>query len=302
MLFKRFSIIVIIGILLSFPVQAGIFGGKGGGGSLKEILKLLKSIDAASGANGTATLAEIETKLQAIEQTKMQIEQLRMEAENFKQLGKDLADFDLKRLNNLLDRTLGFKDYATMTGRQMEKNLDSFFSDYEGHGYKLLDNFDLNVLKNQRKKLRENEVEMQKSVYNNMAKNQMFANIKDQGEDLKRKINTLNNVDGTLQALQAIGGILEQTNQVLLEMKQMMAINSEMKDRLEAKVQKESEISKDNSEAFQKEADAKWKKAQEEARKNSKKESKIIRGERLCLKIKNIDFLIICIFQLLYLF
>ena len=271
MLFKRFSIIVIIGILLSFPVQAGIFGGKGGGGSLKEILKLLKSIDAASGANGTATLAEIETKLQAIEQTKMLIEQLRMEAENFKQLGKDLADFDLKRLNNLLDRTLGFKDYATMTGRQMEKNLDSFFSDYEGHGYKLLDNFDLNVLKNQRKKLRENEVEMQKSVYNNMAKNQMFANIKDQGEDLKRKINTLNNVDGTLQALQAIGGILEQTNQVLLEMKQMMAINSEMKDRLEAKVQKESEISKDNSEAFQKEADAKWKKAQEEARKNSKK-------------------------------
>lgn len=271
MLFKRFSIIVIIGILLSFPVQAGIFGGKGGGGSLKEILKLLKSIDAASGANGTATLAEIETKLQAIEQTKIQIEQLRMEAENFKQLGKDLADFDLKRLNNLLDRTLGFKDYATMTGRQMEKNLDSFFSDYEGHGYKLLDNFDLNVLKNQRKKLRENEVEMQKSVYNNMAKNQMFANIKDQGEDLKRKINTLNNVDGTLQALQAIGGILEQTNQVLLEMKQMMAINSEMKDRLEAKVQKESEISKDNSEAFQKEADAKWKKAQEEARKNSKK-------------------------------
>lgn len=271
MLFKRFSIIVIIGILLSFPVQAGIFGGKGGGGSLKEILKLLKSIDAASGANGTATLAEIETKLQAIEQTKMQIEQLRMEAENFKQLGKDLADFDLKRLNNLLDRTLGFKDYATMTGRQMEKNLDSFFSDYEGHGYKLLDNFDLNVLKNQRKKLRENEAEMQKSVYNNMAKNQMFANIKDQGEDLKRKINTLNNVDGTLQALQAIGGILEQTNQVLLEMKQMMAINSEMKDRLEAKVQKESEISKDNSEAFQKEADAKWKKAQEEARKNSKK-------------------------------
>ena len=271
MLFKRFSIIVIIGILLSFPVQAGIFGGKGGGGSLKEILKLLKSIDAASGANGTATLAEIETKLQAIEQTKMQIEQLRMEAENFKQLGKDLADFDLKRLNNLLDRTLGFKDYATMTGRQMEKNLDSFFSDYEGHGYKLLDNFDLNVLKNQRKKLRENEVEMQKSVYNNMAKNQMFANIKDQGEDLKRKINTLNNVDGTLQALQAIGGILEQTNQVLLEMKQMMATNSEMKDRLEAKIQKEGEISKDNSEAFQKEADAKWKEAQEEARKNSKK-------------------------------
>jgi len=271
MLFKRFSIIVIIGILLSFPVQAGIFGGKGGGGSLKEILKLLKSIDAASGANGTATLAEIETKLQAIEQTKMQIEQLRMEAENFKQLGKDLADFDLKRLNNLLDRTLGFKDYATMTGKQMEKSLDTFFSDYDGHGYKLLDSFDLNILKNQRKKLRENEAEMQKSVYNNMAKNQMYANIKDQGEDLKRKINTLNNVDGTLQALQAIGGILEQTNQVLLEMKQMMATNSEMKDRLEAKIQKEGEISKDNSEAFQKEADAKWKEAQEEARKNSKK-------------------------------
>ena len=112
---------------------------------------------------------------------------------------------------------------------------------------------------------------MQKSVYNNMAKNQMYANIKDQGEDLKRKINTLNNVDGTLQALQAIGGILEQTNQVLLEMKHMMATNSEMKDRLEAKIQKESEISKDNSEAFQKEADAKWKEAQAEARKNSKK-------------------------------
>ena len=29
----------------------------------------------------------------------MQIEQLRMEAENFKQLGKDLADFDLKSNN-----------------------------------------------------------------------------------------------------------------------------------------------------------------------------------------------------------
>lgn len=85
---------------------------------------------------------------------------------------------------------------------------------------------------------------MQKSVYNNMAKNQMYANIKDQGEDLKRKINTLNNVDGTLQALQAIGGILEQTNQVLLEMKQMMATNSEMKDRLEAKIQKKVKYQK----------------------------------------------------------
>ena len=201
----------------------------------------------------------------------MQIEQLRMEVENFKQLGKEFADLDIKNINNILDRTLGFKDYATMTGKQMEKSLDTFFSDYDGHGYKLLDSFDLNILKNQRKKLRENEAEMQKSVYNNMAKNQMYANIKDQGEDLKRKINTLNNVDGTLQALQAIGGILEQTNQVLLEMKQMMATNSEMKDRLEAKIQKEGEISKDNSEAFQKEADAKWKEAQEEARKNSKK-------------------------------
>jgi len=36
--------------------------------------------------------------------------------------------------------------------------------------------------------------------------------------DLKRKINTLNNVDGTLQALQAIGGILEQTNQVFIQL------------------------------------------------------------------------------------
>ena len=104
-----------------------------------------------------------------------------------------------------------------------------------------------------------------------MAKNQMYANIKDQGADLKRKINTLNNVEGTLQAIQALGGILEQTNQVLLEMKQMMATNSEMKDRLEAKIQKENEITKDNSEAFQKDADEKWKKAQEETRKNSKK-------------------------------
>ena len=270
MFLKKISMVIIIGALLSIPVQARIFGG-GGGGNLGEILKLLQSIDSATGANGTATLAEIETKLQLIQQTKMQIEQLRMEVENFKQLGKDLADLDIKSINNILDRTLGFKDYATMTGKQMEKNLDTFFSDYEGHGYKLLDNFDLNILKNQRKKLRENEAEMQKSVYNNMSKNQMYANIKDQGEALKRKISTLNNVSGTLQALQAIGGILEQTNQVLLEMKQMMATNSEMKDRLEAKIQKESEISKDNSEVFQKEADAKWKKAQQEARKNSKK-------------------------------
>lgn len=51
----------------------------------------------------------------------------------------------------------------------------------------------------------------------------------------------------------------------------MMATNAEMKDRIEAKVQKEAEISRDNSEAFQKEADEKWKEAQEEARKNSKK-------------------------------
>nr|WP_310786452.1 hypothetical protein [Fusobacterium nucleatum] len=268
---KKFIMGIFMIILISVSAQAGIIVRRGSGGSLKEILKLLKSIDAASGANGTATLAEIETKLQAIEQTKMQIEQLRMEVENFKQLGKEFADLDIKNINNILDRTLGFKDYATMTGKQMEKSLDTFFSDYDGHGYKLLDSFDLNILKNQRKKLRENEAEMQKSVYNNMAKNQMYANIKDQGEDLKRKINTLNNVDGTLQALQAIGGILEQTNQVLLEMKQMMATNSEMKDRLEAKIQKESEISKDNSEAFQKEADAKWKEAQAEARKNSKK-------------------------------
>ena len=268
---KKLLMILAIVVLISIPSQAGIFGGKGGGGSLKEILKLLKSIDAASGANGTATLAEIETKLQVIEQTKMQIEQLRMEVENFKQLGKDIKDFDLKKINNLLDRTLGFKDYASMTANQMEKKLDTFFSDYDGNKYKLFDKYDLDILKAQRKKLRENQQEMQKSVYNNMSKNQMYANIKDQGEALKRKVATLDSVAGTLQALQAIGGILEQTNEVLLEMKQMMATNAEMKDRIEAKVQKEAEISRDNSEAFQKEADEKWKEAQEEARKNSKK-------------------------------
>ena len=268
---KKLLMILAIVVLISIPSQAGIFGGKGGGGSLKEILKLLKSIDAASGANGTATLAEIETKLQVIEQTKMQIEQLRMEVENFKQLGKDIKDFDLKKINNLLDRTLGFKDYASMTANQMEKKLDTFCSDYDGNKYKLFDKYDLDILKAQRKKLRENQQEMQKSVYNNMSKNQMYANIKDQGEALKRKVATLDSVAGTLQALQAIGGILEQTNEVLLEIKQMMATNAEMKDRIEAKVQKEAEISRDNSEAFQKEADEKWKEAQEEARKNSKK-------------------------------
>ena len=268
---KKLLMILAIVVLISIPSQAGIFGGKGGGGSLKEILKLLKSIDAASGANGTATLAEIETKLQVIEQTKMQIEQLRMEVENFKQLGKDIKDFDLKKINNLLDRTLGFKDYASMTANQMEKKLDTFFSDYDGNKYKLFDKYDLDILKAQRKKLRENQQEMQKSVYNNMSKNQMYANIKDQGEALKRKVATLDSVAGTLQALQAIGGILEQTNEVLLEIKQMMATNAEMKDRIEAKVQKEAEISRDNSEAFQKEADEKWNEAQEEARKNSKK-------------------------------
>lgn len=268
---KKLLMILAIVVLISIPSQAGIFGGKGGGGSLKEILKLLKSIDAASGANGTATLAEIETKLQVIEQTKMQIEQLRMEVENFKQLGKDIKDFDLKKINNLLDRTLGFKDYASMTANQMEKKLDTFFSNYDGNKYKLFDKYDLDILKAQRKKLRENQQEMQKSVYNNMSKNQMYANIKDQGEALKRKVATLDSVAGTLQALQAIGGILEQTNEVLLEIKQMMATNAEMKDRIEAKVQKEAEISRDNSEAFQKEADEKWKEAQEEARKNSKK-------------------------------
>ena len=268
---KKLLMILAIVVLISIPSQAGIFGGKGGGGSLKEILKLLKSIDAASGANGTATLAEIETKLQVIEQTKMQIEQLRMEVENFKQLGKDIKDFDLKKINNLLDRTLGFKDYASMTANQMEKKLDTFFSDYDGNKYKLFDKYDLDILKAQRKKLREKQQEMQKSVYNNMSKNEMYANIKDQGEALKRKVATLDSVAGTLQALQAIGGILEQTNEVLLEIKQMMATNAEMKDRIEAKVQKEAEISRDNSEAFQKEADEKWKEAQEEARKNSKK-------------------------------
>lgn len=268
---KKLLMILAIVVLISIPSQAGIFGGKGGGGSLKEILKLLKSIDAASGANGTATLAEIETKLQVIEQTKMQIEQLRMEVENFKQLGKDIKDFDLKKINNLLERTLGFKDYASMTANQMEKKLDTFFSDYDENKYKLFDKYDLDILKDQRKKLRENQQEMQKSVYNNMSKNQMYANIKDQGEALKRKVATLDSVAGTLQALQAIGGILEQTNEVLLEIKQMMATNAEMKDRIEAKVQKEAEISRDNSEAFQKEADEKWKEAQEEARKNSKK-------------------------------
>ena len=268
---KKLLMVLAIVTLISIPTQAGIFGGKGSGGSLKEILKLLKSIDSATGANGTATLAEIETKLQVIEQTKMQIEQLRMEAENFKQLGKEFKDFDIGKINNLLDRTLGFKDYASMTANQMEKQLDTFFSDYDGNKYKLFDGYDLDILKAQRKKLRENQQEMQKSVYNNMSKNQMYANIKDQGEALKRKVATLDSVAGTLQALQAIGGILEQTNEVLLEMKQMMATNAEMKDRVETKVQKEAEINRDNSEAFQKEADKKWKEEQEQARKDAKK-------------------------------
>lgn len=253
---KKVLALILMGILISIPVQARGFGGKrGGGGDLKEILRLLKSIDAASGGQGTATLAEIETKLQMIQQTKMQIEQLKMEVENFKQLGKDLANFDLRSLNNLVDRTVGFKDYATMTTKEMEKELDGFFSEYEKNPekYKIIDKVDIQTLKNQRKKLRENQGSMQKAIYNNMAKNQMYASIKDQGEDLKRKINTLNNVEGTLQAIQAVGGLLEQTNQILLETKQMIATNSEMRDRIEAKAEKEEQVKNDNLDAAEKE-------------------------------------------------
>ena len=179
----------------------------------------------------------------------------------------------MRKINNIIDRTLGFKDYAGMTADQMAKNLDGFFSDYEGSRYQLLDKIDLDILKKQKQKLKENKEEMQKAVYNNMAKNQMYANIKDQGEDLKRKVATLDSVAGTLQAIQAVGGILEQTNQILLEMKQMMATNSEMKDRLEAQAKREEQIRNDNLGAEEKnneEIQKRLKKKFEEDRKKSK--------------------------------
>ncbi len=257
-------------MFLSINATSGIFGG-GSGGSLKEILKLLKSIDAATGKNGTATLAEIESKIELIEQTRMQMEQLKMEVENFRQLGKELGDLDIRKINQLLERTLGFKDYANMTVSQMEKSLDAFFSDYDGNIYKVFDHLDLDILKRQRIKLRENQAEMQKTVYNNMAKNQMYANINDQGEELKRKVNTLNNVTGTLQALQAIGGILEQTNSILLETKQMIATNMEMKDRVEAEYKKENEINSDNRDAFLREEEVYKKKVIEKNKEEAKK-------------------------------
>ena len=266
---KRIVIYVFIGIL-SFNLNAGIFGG-GKSGSLKEILKLLVSINAAAGTNGVATLAEIESKLQLIEQTKMQLEQLKMEAENFKQLGKELGHADIAKINQILDRTLGFKDYANTTATAMGKNLDSFFSDYHGSRYQMFNKYDLDILKEQRNKLRENQTEMQKAVYNNMAKNQMYANINDQGQELKRKVSTLNNVAGTLQAIQAIGGILEQTNVILLETKQMIATNMEMKDRIEAQARKEAEIQDDNAEAEAKETEEILKKVREEEKRDKKK-------------------------------
>ncbi|CAL7887241.1 hypothetical protein [Fusobacterium necrophorum] len=266
---KRIVVYFLIGIL-SFNLNAGIFGGKSGG-SLKEILKLLKSIDSATGKNGTATLAEIESKLELIRQTEMQLEQLKMEAENFRKLGKELAHADIAKINQILDRTLGFKDYVNTTATTMGKNLDSFFSEYNGSHYQIFDKYDLDVLKEQRKKLREHQTEMQKSVYNNMAKNEMYANINDQGQELKRKINTLNNVAGTLQAIQAIGGILEQTNMILLETKQMIATNMEMKDRIEAQVRKEAEIQNDNAEAEAKETEEILKKVREEEKRDKKK-------------------------------
>lgn len=266
---KRIVVYFLIGIL-SFNLNAGIFGGKSGG-SLKEILKLLKSIDSATGKNGTATLAEIESKLELIRQTEMQLEQLKMEAENFRKLGKELAHADIAKINQILDRTLGFKDYVNTTATTMGKNLDSFFSEYNGSYYQIFDKYDLDVLKEQRKKLREHQTEMQKAVYNNMAKNEMYANINDQGQELKRKINTLNNVAGTLQAIQAIGGILEQTNVILLETKQMIATNMEMKDRIEAQVRKEAEIQNDNAEAEAKETEEILKKVREEEKRDKKK-------------------------------
>ncbi|MDY2573192.1 MAG: hypothetical protein SOW67_03855 [Fusobacterium necrophorum] len=266
---KRIVIYVFVG-MLSFNLNAGIFGGKSGG-SLKEILKLLKSIDSATGKNGTATLAEIESKLELIRQTEMQLEQLKMEAENFRKLGKELAHADIAKINQILDRTLGFKDYVNTTATTMGKNLDSFFSEYNGSHYQIFDKYDLDVLKEQRKKLREHQTEMQKAVYNNMAKNEMYANINDQGQELKRKINTLNNVAGTLQAIQAIGGILEQTNVILLETKQMIATNMEMKDRIEAQVRKEAEIQNDNAEAEAKETEEILKKVREEEKRDKKK-------------------------------
>lgn len=262
---------ILLGILLcaSIPSYAGFFGGGGNGGD--ELIRLIASIEKATGTNGTATLAEIQSKIELVQQTKMQIEQMRMEVENFKTLGKDLADLDLRKINNLIDRTLGFKDYASMTANQMEKNLDSFFSDYDGNRYKIFDKIDLDILKKQRKRLREEQTEMQKAIYNNMSKNNMYANIKDQGDALKRKVNTLNNVAGTLQAIQAVGGILEQTNQILLEMKQMMATNAEMKDRLQAKVDKEKEITEDNIDAQDKVDEAIRGRVKDKFKKDAKK-------------------------------
>lgn len=247
--------------------------GRGSSGSLKQILRLLASIEKASGNQGISTLAEIQSKLELIQQTEMQIRQLQMEVENFRQLGKEIGHMDIVKINDLLERTLGFKDYANTTARDMEKKLDTFFSDYGGNLYKIYDKVDIDVLKRQREKLREQQNEMQKAVYNNMAKNQMYSNINDQGEELKRKVNTLNNVTGTLQAIQAIGGILEQTNSILLETKQMLATNMEMKDRIEAQVKKEEEIAYDNKEAIKREEEV-YLKEYKSKKKNEVKKTK----------------------------
>ena len=72
---------IIFGLLalITIPTKAGFFGGGGGGNGSDELIKLIASIEQATGTNGTATLAEIQSKIELVQQTKMQLEQLRME-------------------------------------------------------------------------------------------------------------------------------------------------------------------------------------------------------------------------------
>ncbi|MBS9776396.1 MAG: hypothetical protein KGV57_04865 [Fusobacterium sp.] len=280
--FKR-KLLVIISVMfmgISFNSSAGLFGGSGGG-ALKKIIGILNKIQKTQTG---MDLTQIEILLKEVEQIQNQVKSLENEARQLKGLGERIKQGNIDEILDIVINLEQKKNETELTLRENMAKLDNiskWFS-LNQNEFKQGNEWEQNQVKTVEERIEKMRDDVKKATAKLNAKSRNGYSLrKDDLNRLKDLIKNINNADGEVAVLQALGHLTGQTNQILIDIKDIL--------------RDQNNLVANTNQAFLTEEDTKRQRAKEEEENNEriaenfKKESEKLKRKKLKLEFGKVD-------------
>lgn len=211
----------VVFISLSFNASAGLFGG-GGGAGLKKILNVLNKIQKTqTGMDAT----EIQVLLKSIEQVENQMRSLENDARQLQGLASEVKSEYVDELISGINDIQKARDEIESTLRENLAKLDNISKWFalNQDEYKQGNEWTQEQIKEVEEKVEKMKNDVRKATAKLNAKSKKGYSLrKDDLIKLKEKIKNLNKADGEVAVIQALGHLAGQTNEILIDIKDIL--------------------------------------------------------------------------------